>query len=197
MIKGAGQSLELQNLRFSASFDDAPGRFLSSNFCLRELNGLPSTLISEDILVIGGLDDLSASVWVKSRGYRIFKGKPIADSAAQAVTDDAPSDIVAALSAVVAVDGGFDLSAAELDLTAQVETHDRRRFEPDPVAAALNWRGGVPLIAGKHGVALTEGTLDGLIEIGAIPLAQREKLHALSPSASIDDHDNGIDQCPH
>ena len=69
-------------------------------------------------------DDPSASVWVKSQaGTGSFKGKLIADSARpQAVTDDAPSDIVAALSAVVAVDGGFDLSAAELDLTAQVET---------------------------------------------------------------------------
>ena len=189
----AGQSFELQNLRFSATFDDEPGRFLSSNFtAYAELNGLPSTLISKDIPVVGGLDDLSASVWVKSQaGTGSFKGKLIADSArSQAVTDDAPSDIVAALSAVVAVDGGFDLSAAELDLTAQVETLmlGGRRFEPEPVAAALNWRGDVPLVAGKlSSVALTEGTLDGLIEIGAIPPAQREKLLALSPTASIDD----------
>ena len=94
-------------------------------------------------------------------GTGSFKGEIIVDSArSQAVTDDAPSDIVAALSAKVAVDGGFDLSAAELDLTAQVETLmiGGRRFEPEPVVAALNWRGDVPLVAGKlSSVALTEG----------------------------------------
>ena len=70
---------------------------MSSNFtAYAELNGLPSTLISNDIPVIGGLDDLSASVWVKSQaGTGSFKGKLIADSARpQAVTDDAPTTLL-------------------------------------------------------------------------------------------------------
>ena len=39
----------------------------------------------------------------------------------------------------------------------------------------------MPLVAGKlSSLALTEGILDGLIEIGAMPLAQRENCRAES-----------------
>ena len=73
----AGQSFELQNLRFSATFDDAPGRFLSSNFtAYAELNGLPSTLISKDIPVIRRpRRSVCIRVGEKPGGYRIVQRK--------------------------------------------------------------------------------------------------------------------------
>ena len=189
----AGQSFELQNLRFSASFDDEPGRFLSSNFtAYAELSGLPSTLLPMEFPWITGLEGLTASTWVKSQGGSgSFKGEITVDpTRSQTVTSEPSSDAAAALSAIVAIDGGFDLNAAELDLTARVETLTLggRQFKPKPVAAAFNWHGDESLVAAKlSGVQVGERILDGLIEVGAISSEQGEKLLTLGPSAEIDD----------
>ena len=189
----AGQSFELQNLRFSASFDDEPGRFLSSDFTAYvELNGLPSSLFEARFPLITGLEGLRASTWMKSEsGSGSFKGEIIVDSARpQTVASNPSNDSVAALSAKVAIDGGFDLNVAELDLTARAEKLmlGDRHFKPEPIVVALNWRSALPLAAGKlSNIKLTQETLDGLIEAGAMSPSQAEKLLMFRPIFDIDD----------
>jgi len=180
---GTERPFQLQNLRFSAVFDDEPGRFLSSNFsAYAEVGDLPSNLVSAELPAPFDEQVLNLALWVESRsGSGTVKGTA-ALKPPRATTIDQPLDIE------FEFDGGFNLLAEQVDITARLSKMDLGGgvFELPAISMGVDWSSDAAQFAlGLPRIEIAESASTQLSQSHLVSPFLRDALQSTHPSLDL------------
>ena len=180
---GAERPFQLQNLRFSAVFDDQPGRFLSSNFsAYAEVGDLPSNLVSAQLPAPFDEQVINLALWVESRsGSGTVKGMA-ALKPPPATTIDQLLDIE------LEFDGGFDLIAEQVDITARISKMDLGEgvFALPAFSMGVDWSSEAARFAlGLPRIEISKSASTQLSQARLVSPSLRDALLATNPSLDL------------
>ena len=180
---GAERPFQLQNLRFSAVFDDQPGRFLSSNFsAYAEVGGLPSNLVSAQLPALFDEQVMNLALWVESRsGSGTVKGMAALKSPPETTIDQL-------LDIELEFDGGFDLMAEQVDITARLSKMDLGEgvFELPAFSMGVDWSSEVARFAlALPSIEISESASTQLSQARLVSPSLRDALKSTHPSLDL------------
>ncbi|MGA1102816.1 MAG: YhdP family protein, partial [Pseudomonadales bacterium] len=180
---GAERPFQLQNLRFSAVFDDQPGRFLSSNFsAYAEVGDLPSNLVSAQLPAPFDEQVMNLALWVESRsGSGTVKGMAALKSPPETTIDQL-------LDIELEFDGGFDLMAEQVDITARLSKMDLGEgvFELPAFSMGVDWSSEVARFAlALPSIEISESASTQLSQARLVSPSLRDALKSTHPSLDL------------
>ena len=180
---GAERPFQLQNLRFSAVFDDQPGRFLSSNFsAYAEVGDLPSNLVSAQLPAPFDEQVMNLALWVESRsGSGTVKGMAALKSPPETTIDQL-------LDIELEFDGGFDLMAEQVDITARLSKMDLGEgvFELPAFSMGVDWSSEVARFAlALPSIEISESASTQLSQARLLSPSLRDALKSTHPSLDL------------
>ncbi|MEK9819579.1 MAG: DUF3971 domain-containing protein [Pseudomonadales bacterium] len=180
---GAERPFQLQNLRFSAVFDDQPGRFLSSNFsAYAEVGDLPSNLVSAQLPAPFDEQVMNLALWVESRsGSGSVKGMAALKPPPETTIDQL-------LDIELEFDGGFDLMAEQVDITARLSKMDLGEvvFELPAFSMGVDWSSEVAQFAlALPSIEISESTSTQLSQARLVSPSLRDALKSIHASLDL------------